>query len=67
MANALPQAIGIQAVDKGRQVIALAGDGGLSMLMGELLTLRQLKLPVKVEPSFYVTVKGPGAANAPPP
>jgi pyruvate dehydrogenase (quinone) len=48
MANALPQAIGIQAGHPGRQVVALCGDGGLAMLMGELLTLRQLRLPVKV-------------------
>ncbi|MCA1194105.1 pyruvate dehydrogenase [Saccharopolyspora sp. 6V] len=48
MANALPQAIGAQLVDRRRQVIAMAGDGGLSMLMGELLTLRTLQLPVKV-------------------
>jgi pyruvate dehydrogenase (quinone) len=48
MANALPQAIGIQASYPGRQVIALAGDGGLAMLLGDLLTLRQLKLPVKL-------------------
>jgi pyruvate dehydrogenase (quinone) len=48
MANALPQAIGIQAVDRDRQVFALSGDGGLAMLLGELLTLRQQRLPVKV-------------------
>ena len=48
MANALPQAIGAQAAYPGRQVISLSGDGGLSMLMGDLLTLRQQKLPVKV-------------------
>jgi pyruvate dehydrogenase (quinone) len=48
MANALPQAIGVQASHPDRQVIALSGDGGLAMLLGELLTLRQLKLPVKV-------------------
>jgi len=48
MANALPQAIGVQAAQPGRQVIALSGDGGLSMLLGELLTLRQQHLPVKV-------------------
>jgi len=48
MANALSQAIGAQAAAPGRQVIALAGDGGLSMLMGELLTLVQHDLPVKV-------------------
>jgi pyruvate dehydrogenase (quinone) len=48
MANALPQAIGVQASNPGRQVITLSGDGGLAMLLGDLLTLRQLKLPVKV-------------------
>ena len=48
MANALPQAIGVQASHPGRQVVTLSGDGGLSMLMGELLTLRQQRLPVKV-------------------
>lgn len=48
MANALPQGIGAQAAQPGRQVIALAGDGGLTMLMGELVTLTQMNLPVKV-------------------
>src|ERR1700677_319455 len=48
MANALPQAIGVQASHPGRQVITLSGDGGLAMLMGDLLSLRQLKLPVKL-------------------
>ena len=48
MANALPQAIGAQASQPGRQVISLSGDGGLAMLLGELLTLRQQHLPVKV-------------------
>jgi pyruvate dehydrogenase (quinone) len=48
MANALPQAIGAQAAASGRQVVALSGDGGLAMLLGELLTLRQLLLPVKI-------------------
>ncbi|WP_028059813.1 ubiquinone-dependent pyruvate dehydrogenase [Candidatus Solirubrobacter pratensis] len=48
MANALPQAIGVQASHPGRQVITLSGDGGLAMLLGELITLRQLRLPVKV-------------------
>jgi pyruvate dehydrogenase (quinone) len=48
MANALPQALGAQASHPGRQVIALCGDGGLAMAMGDLLSLRQLKLPVKV-------------------
>src|SRR5215467_8413735 len=48
MANALPHAIGAQAAEPGRQVIALSGDGGLAMLLGELITLRQQHLPVKV-------------------
>jgi len=48
MANALPQAIGVQAALPDRQVISLSGDGGLAMLLGDLLTLRQLELPVKV-------------------
>jgi pyruvate dehydrogenase (quinone) len=48
MANALPHAVGAQAAYPGRQVIALAGDGGLAMLLGELLTLRQQRLPVKI-------------------
>ena len=46
--NALPHAIGAQASQPGRQVVALSGDGGLAMLLGELITLRQLHLPVKV-------------------
>src|ERR1700733_9527690 len=48
MADALPLAIGAQASSPGRQVVTLSGDGGLAMLMGELLTLRQQHLPVKV-------------------
>ena len=48
MANALPQATGAQASQPGRQVVTLSGDGGLAMMMGELLTLRQQDLPVKV-------------------
>ena len=48
MANAMPQAIGIQAAGPGRQVISLSGDGGFAMLMGDLITLKQEKLPVKV-------------------
>jgi pyruvate dehydrogenase (quinone) len=48
MANAMPQAIGIQAAEPKRQVISLSGDGGFTMLMGDLITLRQEKLPVKV-------------------
>ena len=48
MANALPQAIGVQASHPGRQVITMSGDGGFSMLMGDVLTLKQHELPVKV-------------------
>ncbi|MCU1471804.1 MAG: pyruvate oxidase [Glaciihabitans sp.] len=48
MANAVPHAIGAQTAFPGRQVVALAGDGGLAMLLGELLTIRQNKLPVKI-------------------
>ena len=48
IANALPQAIGAQISDPGRQVITLCGDGGISMLMGDLLSLRHLNLPVKI-------------------
>ncbi|MGD0823295.1 MAG: ubiquinone-dependent pyruvate dehydrogenase [Terriglobales bacterium] len=48
MANALPQAIGAQVSHPGRQVVSLSGDGGIAMLMGDLLSLRQLQLPVKV-------------------
>ncbi len=48
MANAYPQAIGIKAAYPDRQVIAMCGDGGMSMLMGDLLTLKQEKLPIKL-------------------
>jgi pyruvate dehydrogenase (quinone) len=48
MANAMPQAIGAQAAFPGRQVISLSGDGGFTMLMGDLLTLVQHRLPAKV-------------------
>jgi pyruvate dehydrogenase (quinone) len=48
MANALAQSIGAQCAYPGRQVIAMCGDGGLAMLMGDLLTLTQYNLPVKV-------------------
>ncbi|WIM70567.1 pyruvate dehydrogenase [Corynebacterium suedekumii] len=47
MANALPHAIGAQFVDRDRQVVSFSGDGGLGMLMGELLTVKQHELPVK--------------------
>jgi pyruvate dehydrogenase (quinone) len=48
MANALPHAIGAQTAYPGRQVISLSGDGGLAMMLGDLLTLKQLNLPVKL-------------------
>ena len=48
MACALPHAIGAQTAFPDRQVVALAGDGGLTMLFGELITLIQNRLPVKV-------------------
>ncbi|MEU9337076.1 pyruvate dehydrogenase [Streptomyces sp. NPDC048290] len=47
MANALPHAIGAQLADRDRQVISLSGDGGLAMLLGELLTVKRHDLPVK--------------------
>lgn len=48
MANAVPQALGARAAAPHRQVVALAGDGGLSMLMGELISIRQNDLAVKI-------------------
>ncbi|HKN10926.1 MAG TPA: thiamine pyrophosphate-dependent enzyme, partial [Pseudomonadota bacterium] len=48
MANAMAQAIGAQAACPGRQVVSLSGDGGFTMLMGDFISLTQLKLPVKV-------------------
>jgi len=48
MANAMPQAIGAQLAFPGRQVVTFSGDGGLSMMMGDLLSLHQHKLPVKI-------------------
>jgi pyruvate dehydrogenase (quinone) len=48
MANALPQAIGAQVSHPGRQVVSLSGDGGFAMLLGDLLSLRQLDTPVKI-------------------
>lgn len=48
MANALPHALGAALASPGRHVVAMAGDGGLSMLLGELITLKVLDLPVKV-------------------
>lgn len=48
MANAMAHAIGVQAAQPGRQVVSMSGDGGFAMLMGDLITLTQMKLPVKV-------------------
>jgi pyruvate dehydrogenase (quinone) len=48
MANAMAHAIGVQAAQPGRQVISMSGDGGFTMLMGDLITLTQMRLPVKV-------------------
>jgi len=48
MANAMPQAIGAQFAMPERQVISMSGDGGFGMLMGDLLTVRQSKLPIKI-------------------
>src|ERR1700722_13030546 len=48
MANAMPQAIGAQLEFPGRQVVTLSGDGGLAMLLGDLLSMQQLKTPVKI-------------------
>ncbi|MFJ5036017.1 ubiquinone-dependent pyruvate dehydrogenase [Streptomyces sp. NPDC088560] len=48
MACALPHAVGAQAAYPGRQVVSLSGDGGLTMLLGELFTLRQNGLPAKI-------------------
>ena len=48
MANAMPQAIGAALACPGKQVIAFCGDGGLSMLMGDLMTIVQYKLPIKI-------------------
>jgi pyruvate dehydrogenase (quinone) len=48
MANAMPQAIGAQLAFPKRQVISMSGDGGFTMLMGDLLTLAQYDLPIKL-------------------
>lgn len=48
MANALPQSIGAAFAFPDRQVVALCGDGGLSMLLGDLQTIAQYKLPIKI-------------------
>lgn len=48
MSNGMPQAYGFQKAFPGRQVISLSGDGGLAMLMGDLLTAKQENLPIKI-------------------
>jgi pyruvate dehydrogenase (quinone) len=48
MANAYPQALGIAKAYPDRQVVAMCGDGGIAMLLGDLLTLKQEALPVKI-------------------
>lgn len=48
MANAMPQALGLQKAFPDRQVISISGDGGLTMLLGDLLTAYQEKLPIKI-------------------
>src|SRR5699024_6208534 len=48
MANAVPQAIGVLSDNPHRQTITLSGDGGLAMLLGDLLTLTEHRLPAKI-------------------
>jgi len=48
MANAVPHAVGAQSAYPDRQVVTLSGDGGLTMMLGELLTITQNNLPVKI-------------------
>ena len=48
MANAMPQALGAQALDRARQVVAFCGDGGLTMLLGDLITAVAHDLPVRL-------------------
>ncbi|WP_448608886.1 pyruvate dehydrogenase [Geodermatophilus sp. URMC 60] len=48
MANALPHAVGASFAGRGRQVVSMSGDGGLAMLLGELITVRLHRLPVKI-------------------
>lgn len=48
MANGLPQSIGVLSADRSRQTVSLSGDGGLTMLLGDLLTLAQYDLPTKI-------------------
>jgi pyruvate dehydrogenase (quinone) len=48
MANALPHAVGASFADRRRQVVSMSGDGGLAMLLGELITVRLHRLPLKI-------------------
>jgi pyruvate dehydrogenase (quinone) len=48
MANAMPHAIGAAFACPDRQVVAMCGDGGISMLLGDLATIKQYKLPIKI-------------------
>ncbi|MEU0038135.1 thiamine pyrophosphate-dependent enzyme [Streptomyces sp. NPDC006333] len=48
MANAMPQALGAQLWAPDRQIVAFCGDGGLSMLLGDLMTIKTYRLPVKL-------------------
>ncbi|MDZ7675338.1 MAG: thiamine pyrophosphate-dependent enzyme [Acidimicrobiales bacterium] len=48
MANAMPHALGVQALDRSREVVALCGDGGLTMLLGDLITAVSENLPVRI-------------------
>jgi len=48
MASGMPSALGLQKCQPGRQVICLSGDGGFAMLLGELLTVVQENLPIKI-------------------
>ena len=48
MANAMPMAIGAALAHPERQIIAMCGDGGISMLLGDLATIHQYKLPIKI-------------------
>jgi pyruvate dehydrogenase (quinone) len=48
MANAMPMAMGAGLSHPDRQVIAFCGDGGISMLLGDLMTISQYQIPVKI-------------------
>jgi len=48
MANGMPGAIGLQKAEPTRQVVCLAGDGGISMLFGDLMTIVAQELPIKI-------------------